>query len=54
MEKGTYDDVIRQYEFLEQEMLTEEQKRIFRIAFKMGVKNGKAQGIKELLEFIVR
>jgi hypothetical protein len=52
MEKGTCDDVIRQYEFLEQEMLTEDQKRIFRIAFKMGVKDGKAQGIKEFLDFL--
>ena len=34
------EECIHQYEFMEQEVLTEEQKRIFRIAYSMGVTDG--------------
>jgi hypothetical protein len=38
MNTVSVEEAIRQYEFFEQEMLTEEQKRIFRIAYKMGLR----------------
>lgn len=36
MDKKRVEDCFNQYEFMEQELLTEEQRRIFRIAYKMG------------------
>lgn len=36
MDKERIEECIHQYEFLEQELLTEEQKRMFRIAYEMG------------------
>lgn len=36
MNKERIEESIQQYEFLEQEVLTEEQKRLIRIGYKMG------------------